>query len=221
MSPLSSSEDLLMLYAMGELDDVERARVRRLLATGALDRSELAKWEALVGTLSDAVNTPARAVPAFSAVRQTVRSHSSVEAHVERVARLVDASPRRARHLLRLISDPTAWTNLYPGCRLMHLQPGPAVARPGLDVGFVSLEPSTPFPEHRHVGDEAVLVLQGTLVDCASGTVHSSGALVEMPAGSQHSIQAGPHERLIYLVVVGGVEIPGVVFEEPPPELIW
>jgi len=217
----TATEDLLMLYAMGELDEAETALVRRQLATGVLDPAELAEWQALVGDLSDAVSEPARVVPAFTAVRDTTRSHSGVEVHVEQVARLVDAEPRRARRLLRLISDPAAWLDMYPGCRLMHLQPGPAVARPGLDVGFVSLEANTPFPEHRHLGDEAVLVLQGTLVDLTSGAVHSAGALVQMPAGTQHGIQAGPHEQLLYLVVVGGVEIPGVVLEEPPPELIW
>jgi len=221
MSSTPPTEDLLLLYAMGELSEARAAEVRRGLATGDLDAGELAEWEALVGALADAAVTPAKAIPAFDSIRETTRAHGALEVYAERVAALVDADLRRARRLLRLIGDPDAWLTMYPGCRLMHIRPGPAVARPGLDVGFVSLEAGTPFPEHRHLGDEAVLVLQGSLVDLSSGAVHGAGALVKMPEGTTHGIQAGPQERLIYLVVVGGVEIPGIPIPEPPAEWIW
>ena len=221
MSSRFLDDDLLVLYAMGELSAEDAAAVRRRLASGELDAAQLAEWQDFVGSVADASVAPATRVPSFDSIRETTRSHGSLEVYVERVASLVDADLRRARRLLRLISDPDAWLDAYPGCRLMHIRPGPAIARPGLDVGFVALEPNIPFPEHTHLGHESVLVLQGTMLDLASGATHHAGSLVEMPADSTHAIQAGPDEPLIYLVVVGGVDIPGQAIPEPSEEWVW
>jgi quercetin dioxygenase-like cupin family protein len=104
---------------------------------------------------------------------------------------------------------------------MMHLRPGPTLARPGLDVGFVALDAGTAFPEHKHLGEESVLVISGEMVDLTSQDRYGPGSLVRMAKGTVHAVAAGPHETLVYLVVVGGVEIPGVEIEEPSEDALW
>lgn len=127
-----------------------------------------------------------------------------------RLARLIDVTVERARELLATIVRPEAWQPLLPGVDLLHLAGGPAVA--GADVGFVRVAAGRPFPEHRHLGDEHVLVLQGGYRD-SSGEVFAAGALVDLPADSAHAFVALPEVDLIYAVVVGGVEFPGLPAE--------
>ena len=96
---------------------------------------------------------------------------------------------------------------LAPNVQLMHLPGGPAVA--AFDVGFVRVAAGTPFPPHRHVGDEHVLVLQGSYRDSTGPTVRP-GDQVHMPTGTEHHFIAAPERDLIYAVVVGGIEIGGL-----------
>lgn len=124
-----------------------------------------------------------------------------------RLARLIDVAHDRARELLAAIVRPELWQRLLPDVDLLHLQGGPAVA--GADVGFVRVAAGAAFPEHRHVGDERVLILQGGYTD-DRGQVARAGDLIELPAGSSHAFVALPGDDLIYAVVVGGVEFPGL-----------
>jgi quercetin dioxygenase-like cupin family protein len=126
---------------------------------------------------------------------------------VARLARLIDVAQTRARALLAGLARPEIWQAFLPGVELVHLEAGPACV--GADVGFVRVKAGATFPVHHHRGDERVLVLQGGYTDSA-GAVGRAGDLVELPAGSSHSLTALPDgPDLIYAVVVFGVDIPG------------
>jgi quercetin dioxygenase-like cupin family protein len=127
---------------------------------------------------------------------------------IDRLARMIDVAADLARDLLASIDQPAAWQPaLAPNVQLMHLPGGPAVA--AFDVGFVRVAAGTPFPPHRHVGDEHVLVLQGSYRDSTGPTVRP-GDQVHMPTGTEHHFIAAPERDLIYAVVVGGIEIGGL-----------
>lgn len=123
-----------------------------------------------------------------------------------RFARLIDVAHERARELLTSLARPEVWQGFLPGVELVHLEGGPAVA--GADVGFVRVAAGAVFPEHRHLGEERVIVLQGAYID-SDGAVVRAGDTLTLPAGSSHSFVAAPGPDLIYAVVVGGVEFPG------------
>lgn len=124
-----------------------------------------------------------------------------------RLARLIDVAHARADALLASLARPDVWERFLPAVDLVHLQGGPAVA--GADVGFVRVAAGAAFPEHRHLGDERVLVLQGGYRD-SGGAVVRAGDLVDQPAGSAHAFVALPEADLLYAVVVRGVEFPGL-----------
>lgn len=127
---------------------------------------------------------------------------------IDRLARMIDVAADAARALLASIDRPDAWQpSPAPNVRLIHLTGGPAVA--GLDAGFVRVAAGTNFPLHRHIGDEHVLVLQGSYRDSTGPTVRA-GEQVHMPDDSEHDLTAGPERDLIYAVVFGSIEIGGV-----------
>ncbi|UJR82262.1 cupin domain-containing protein [Sandaracinus amylolyticus] len=122
------------------------------------------------------------------------------------VASLLDLDVRAAGALLLRVDDASSWTEgPAPGVRLFHVEGGPAVA--SAVTGFVRVEAGREFPEHEHLGDERVLVIQGALRD-SHGHVVRRGEIAPMPAGSAHSFEAIGPLPLVYLVVVrDGVRI--------------
>jgi anti-sigma factor ChrR (cupin superfamily) len=66
------------------------------------------------------------------------------------------------------------------------------------------------FPKHRHVGHEAVLLLDGSYTE-SSGRAYGAGDLHEMQAGSEHSFVIAKSEPCIAASVQGGLEFTGVV----------
>ena len=93
----------------------------------------------------------------------------------------------------------------HPAVKLLHLQGGPRVA--GADVGLVTMPSEFPWANHRHLGEERVLLIEGSYLDIA-GKVYRPGDFHEMPANSQHSFHVQPGSRLVIAIVLfGGFEI--------------
>ncbi len=100
------------------------------------------------------------------------------------------------------------------GVELLHLDGGPRVA--GADCGLVRLAPGTPFPDHDHLGNEAVLILQGRYRD-VGGTVYHPGDLHEMRPGQRHSYVVLPDQPCIVAVVLfEGIDVGGRVVKVGP-----
>lgn len=132
------------------------------------------------------------------------------------IATLIDLDVDATRALLLAIDAGGPWE---PGpvehVELLHFEGGPAVA--DAITGFVRIAPGAAFPEHEHLGDEAVLVLQGGFRD-SSGSEHGRGELVRMPRGSSHAFVASGSIPLVYLVVLpGGVKIGDVLITPDDP----
>lgn len=146
----------------------------------------------------------AEVAPAPS-LRDALLSAARTEGRFDRfapvVAQLLDVSEARARELLDGIDRDEVWVDApMPDVRLYHLEGGPAVA--GAITGFVRMPQGAVFPEHEHLGDEAVLVVQGSFEDGVSGQVYRAGDLVRMAAGSSHHFRVRPGPALVYLVVL-------------------
>lgn len=97
-----------------------------------------------------------------------------------------------------------------PGVALFHLEGGSAIA--GADAGLVRVDAGLHFPEHRHLGEERTLILEGEALE-SSGVVRRPGDALNMPADSRHAFRVSAERPLVYaLVLFGGVEIGGLKF---------
>ncbi len=209
--------ELLYEYALGMLEQEDRERVDRAMLQDTALADEVRAIHEDLSVLSTELPPAPPAAPLRQRLLDAVRHHGRLEGFAEQMAGIIDATVERARHLLRLLDDESAWLPLFPNCDGLHIKPGPAVA--GLDVGLIRMAPGSAFPEHKHLGIERVLVLQGRLRD-DEGNEYQAGDLIEKHKGSSHSFVVIGDDELVYLVVAAAVEIPGFTFKEPPPEML-
>ncbi len=121
---------------------------------------------------------------------------------VRRVAELCEVSREAAQGLLSAVDDAGRWMiGPGPGIEAFHIDAGPSLE--GAIVGFIRLAPGAVFPDHKHVGSEDVLVLQGGFVADGPGgrVVVRAGEEAPMSPGSHHLLTALP-EGCLYLGVV-------------------
>jgi len=125
------------------------------------------------------------------------------------LSELFDLGDTALANLFEHAESPEAWaTSQIPGTRLFHLQGGPRVAH--ADNGLVRVAAGTRFPQHRHLGLERVLVLDGGYRDEPSGRLYLAGAWHELEPGSSHAYSALPERELLIAVsVVTGVDVEG------------
>lgn len=207
-------DDLLTDYVLGALSTDERAAVAAHLDGCARCRVEadaLAEDLAAAAALAPAV-APSPAVKAR--VLASIDAANRFERFVDVVASLCDVAQEQASALLSAIDDASRWLfGPADGVELFHIDAGPA--RADAIVGFTRIAPGKSFPQHAHVGDEVVVVLQGSYVE-PDGTVRRTGDRVEMKAGTAHSFTARPGPPLVYLVVVDkGITFAGDDFVGP------
>lgn len=170
----------------------------------------------VAGMLALIAGAPSESAPLRARLIESLeRTHRWDDLEHE-MAALVDLDVDAMRAVLLAIDAAGPWD---PGpadaVELLHFRGGPAMANH--ITGFVRIAPGQPFPEHEHLGDEAVMVLQGGFRD-SSGAEHGRGALVRMPRGSAHSFVAVGPLPLVYLAVVeDGVKIGDTVISADDP----
>jgi anti-sigma factor ChrR (cupin superfamily) len=132
-------------------------------------------------------------------VLKSLSTTNRFEMFAAQVADLIDVSIDQARELVRRIDDATSWMATHvAGIFSYDLPVGPAAA--DAVVGFVKLHPGIVFPDHEHMGDEVMLVVQGSCID-SDGTVMRRGDLIRMSPGTHHDFKAQPGPDFIYLGV--------------------
>lgn len=197
--------DLLPELALGELPESERADLARHLDGCATCSIEL---RAIDETLAELALTLAPVEPA-PAVRARLLASSETgrfAGFAEAVARIFDVTVARARELLDLVDDPSAWEpGPIAGTALVHFPAGPACA--GADTGFVRVAPGLRFPWHAHNGEETNLVLQGACVE-SNGTTYRRGDEYVHRADTEHDFTAaeGPIDFVFAVRVFAGVD---------------
>lgn len=167
--------------------------------TSDAERNELALLFARLGALPE---------PDHSNLAQgRARLLAAVTASGERFAplfgkltRFFDLSGEALRSLFARAANETEWQpGPLPWVSLFHFQAGPALA--AFDTGFVRLKKGMPFPAHRHLGNERVLILEGGYFD-QEQRWFGPGDIHDMPAGSQHSLQMNSDQDVLLAVIL-------------------
>ena len=145
-------------------------------------------------------------------------SQRRFERFADDVADLLDIDAEQAQKLLDGVDQDENWSaGPVEGMTLYHVEGGPKVDR--AITGFTRIEAGGGFPEHKHLGKESILILQGYFKDTVTGVVHGPGEVVHMEPDTSHGfelLEGGT--RLTYLVVVQeGVELGGmpIMYDSP------
>jgi hypothetical protein len=132
----------------------------------------------------------------------------TLERFSKRLGALFDVTVDRAREILGLIERPGSWEIQVPGIALVHFDGGPAYA--AADCGFIRLSPGAIFPYHKHLGDEAVVVLEGSVFDATNNRVIDAGDEYFQPEGTQHALMnRGSVDCIFAARAMHGIEVAG------------
>ena len=102
----------------------------------------------------------------------------------DKLTKFFDLSVDALREVLVRAGRESEWEpGPLPWVSLFHFAGGPAVA--GLDTGFVKLKKGMPFPPHRHMGKERVLILEGSYRDHEQRHF-GPGDFHDMSEGTEH-----------------------------------
>lgn len=195
-------------FVLGTLSPEETADAEARLATDPAFAAAVANARETYGLLGLALEPVAPAAAVRERLLGSVASTNRFERFAATVARLMDIAVDKATELLAAIDDAASWEpSPFPATRLYHLQGGPTLAN--AIVGFIEIQPGTRFPDHKHLGDEVVLVLQGSLQD-EDGSIARTGDEVPKAAGTSHYFTVLDGPPLIYLTVT----MEGVAFGE-------
>jgi len=176
-------------------------------ASSPAERAELAELFARLGALPDA--------PASDLAKGRARLLSAITHSEERFAplfekltRFFDLSAEALRSIFARAANEADWEQgPLPWVSLFHFQGGPAVA--GLDTGFVRLKKGMPFPPHRHLGNERVLILEGGYFDHEQRW-YGPGDFHDMTEGTEHSLQMNAdRDVLLAVIMTGQIEVVG------------
>lgn len=145
---------------------------------------------------------PATPSPTLRArILGAAKAEGRLDRFADATAQMLDLSRADAQALLDRVDDPYVWSQgLVPGMKLFHVQGGPGVQ--GAITGFVRIDSGASFPDHEHLGEEEVLVVQGSCLDSVDGKIYRPGDRVRMAEGSVHSFSVRPGPDFLYLAVV-------------------
>jgi hypothetical protein len=140
------------------------------------------------------------------------RPEERLARYAEPICALLGIERAEALALLARIDEPSAWLDLLPGISLL---PAPAGSRAqGALRGFVRVRAGVEFPEHSHLGEEAVMIMQGYYTDNVTGQVFGPGDVPCHAVDTQHSFRVfadGP-DLLGLVVAHGGLRAQGQDF---------
>jgi putative transcriptional regulator len=205
---MNPHEDLLLGFALGELDDAGmRAFELACRASPSLAEEALALREslAIVGALGPDVAPPSATLRAR--ILAAAEGRGTLASWADRLAQFFEISVDKARALLDAASEPDTWElDSLPGVGLIHLSAGPRLA--GADAGLVRFPAGLHWPMHRHLGEERMLILSGGFRDDAGRTWGPGDELVMTP-GSMHALDiVGDRPCVSAVTLFEGLEMP-------------
>ena len=193
---------LLPEYALGALNDEERRGVEAWLDDPGL-RAELQEIEDGLTAVADSQPPVAPSPDARARLLAAASGPDRYSAVMPDIARVCDLSLEQVRQVLRRIDDATAWlAGPMPGITIQHFDHGPAAA--GADTGFVRYPPNMVFPQHRHLGQETTIVLDGQFTD-HDGRVYEPGDVLVYDENTAHHFTVGP-EGVTIVICFSGYE---------------
>jgi putative transcriptional regulator len=204
---------------LGLLEDGEAADLERHAADCAACADEIAR------AADDAALLASAEAPIEPSAAVKARLDASLESFAERLAHLLDPLAKMAdlgreamKDVVRALDDVATWLpGPGDGILVAHVPNGPAVE--GAICGFIRLAPGDSFPEHTHLGEETVLVVQGSYRD-SDGEVVRAGDMRQRAEGTSHSLTALDGPDLIYLAVVhAGIDLTGDVIDHEDPRI--
>ena len=179
--------------------------------------------KAVMSAEASLVDTPAPRPSPSEGLRSRLLEGAVLSGRFERfvgvASRMLDLNADETRQLLDRVDSKDSFAEELPGVEFFWLPGGPKTE--GAVRGFVRVDRQAELPPHVHLGEEQVLVMQGTYVDSLTGERFGPGEILTGDPAADHTFHvdaAGTH-LLLLVVVMGGYEVAGMTIapREVPP----
>lgn len=141
------------------------------------------------------------------------------ERFAEVASKMLDLSVDKAQVLLDRLDSEGSFAEELPGVEFCWVPGGPKTD--GYVRGFVRVNRNTELPPHTHLGEETVLIMQGTYIDSVTQERFGPGQMLHGTPEADHSFHADPAgtHLLLLVVVKKGYQIGEMVIgpREVPP----
>ncbi|MBL9100563.1 MAG: cupin domain-containing protein [Myxococcales bacterium] len=169
----------------------------RHLATCADCRAALDELREAVHLLAFAA--PPHAPPPALRARLLAAVAGPITDHRARVAALLGLPQAHVDDVLdRVHRGVAAWTPVLPDIDLLRF-----TAAGPREAGLIRVAPGAKFPYHRHLGDERVVVLQGSCSD-SGGRQLGPGDEIHHTVGTGHHLEIHPGPALVFAFLSDG-----------------
>jgi putative transcriptional regulator len=190
------SDDILLGYAAGTLDEASSLLVATHLALCPHCRARNARADSLGGHLLDTMEASPVSATLRDAVLAKVRAGTAVAETTRPIAVVANATlPDPLRSYLGGDIDSLQWKRLAPRVHQVSVPTADARSRARL----LRFQSGLTVPAHGHNGRELTLVLSGSL--CDRDTVLYRGDIAETDERTEHQPFAGAGEDCICLAV--------------------
>jgi putative transcriptional regulator len=190
------SDDLLLSYAAGVLDEASGLLVATHLALCPHCRARNASADAVGGHLLEALPATDVSPGLLDAVLSQVRKTTPAEPRSPALApRSGIVIPEPLRSYLGGDLDTLRWTRLAPRVQQIAID----IPRCRPQARLLRFQCNTQVPTHSHGGRELTLVLSGSL--CDRDAVLGRGDIAETDEMTEHQPHAGPDQDCICLAV--------------------
>lgn len=197
------SDELLVAYGAGSLDEAAALLVATHLALCPACRTEIGRIEALGGAILEDLAPADLSVDALAAV--LARLDSPAPPSPRRPTARASGLPRPLRDYVPDGLDALPWKRLATGIEQAVLVRGRSCRARLLRIGAGIV-----VPEHGHGGMELTLVLQGGFADCGKGFARGDVAMADEQV--VHSPMADGGETCVCLAVTDGpLKLTGLV----------
>lgn len=160
-----ASDELLLAYAAGGLDESLALLVATHLALCPHCRAEVERMEVLGGTIIEDLPPAPVASDALDVVLDRLDEEWEGPPARSRMEKIEDESarmlPQPLRDYLGGRLNTLKWRKLGPGVRQFQIIP----RREGIATSLLRIAPNTAIPHHGHGGSEHTLVLAGSYMD--------------------------------------------------------
>ncbi len=166
---------------------------------------------------AEALPDAAEKTPCSPSARSRLLAAATLEGRFARfaedAAEMLDLPKAEAMKLLDAVDSPGSFGPELPGVEFFWLPGGPKVK--DAVRGFVRVDRRAALPEHAHLGEEHVLVMQGVYVDARTGERFGPGTRIHGDAGSTHEFRVDESgtDLLLLVVVQTGYQIGDLVIE--------
>ena len=195
------SDDLLVSYAAGSLDEPTSILIATHLALCPQCRAQVSSAESVGGELLDEVAPTALEGGALRAVMDRLDDADDEPIKVDVPALQSDHDlnlPQPLKHYVNGEAQSLPWRWLGPGVHYTPIAPGSK----GPKVGLLRIAPGTRVPMHGHSGNELTMVLTGGYTDSTGS--FSRGDVEAADDCMVHQPVADAGEECVCLVVTEG-----------------